>query len=310
MPKRFFFLTKSQRIATIALILIIVVVVLFDIFLPRILSLQHSFFDPKFTEEIKLFEQQLDSFEETNIIVKQHYYHEEKTETTLKNTFFKFDPNKLDSAGFVRLGLQPYIAKNILRYRENGGVFREKTDFAKIYGISHDFFERIEPYIVISTEFQPSKTTAILPKEKVQSADTIIIELNSADTTQLKQLKEIGSSFAKRIVSYRKQLGGYVSVEQLLEVYGMKQNLFEKIKPQLKVDPQNIRKIAVNHWSVSRMRNHPYMNFYQAKAIFDLREMIEQIDSIGELRHLEEFDSNDLKRLEPYLSFECDNKKK
>lgn len=311
MPKRFFFLTKSQRIATLTLILIIVVIVLIDIFLPQILPSQESFFDPKFTEEIKLFEQQLDSFESTNIIVSQHHYSEKKINTTpKKNVFFEFDPNTLDSVGFVQLGLKPYIAKNVLRYRAKGGVFRKKTDFKKIYGISPNFFKEIEPYIVISPEFQQSKTTTNSPKEKEQSSDTIIIiELNSADTTQLKKLKGIGSSFAKRIVSYRKRLGGYVEVKQLLEVYGMNQNLFEKIEPQLKVNPQNIQKIAINYWSVARMRNHPYMNFYQAKAIFDLRKMIEQIDSIEELRHLEEFDSNDLKRLEPYLSFEYDNKK-
>lgn len=310
MPKRFFFFSKSQRIATFVLILIIVLVILVDAFLPKILPPQKSFFDPKFTEEIKLFEQQLDSFESTNIIVSQHHYYKKIEQKSAQKDLFRFDPNTLDSAGFVRLGLKPYVAKNILRYRSKGGVFREKTDFAKIYGISPDFFRKIEPYICIAADYQPKGENSFSSTKQKQFCDSIFIELNTADTTQLKQLKGIGSGFAERIISYRKQLGGYVSVEQVREVYGMKETLFEKIKPQLEVNPSGIRKIAVNHWSVARMKNHPYMNFYQAKAIFDLRQMIEKIESIEELQHLEEFSDDDLKRLEPYLSFEYNADKK
>ncbi len=303
MPKRFFFFTKSQRIATIALILIIVAVIVIDIFLPRILPPQKSFFDPKFTAEIKHFEEQLDSFELTNLIVSQHHYPKKSNNDFSSKELFNFDPNTLDSAGFVQLGLAPYIAKNILRYRAKGGIFSKKSDFAKVYGITPNSFEELEPYIFIGAEYQENKELTDA-KHNEQFCDSIIIELNSADTTQLKQLKGIGGGFAKRIFDYRNRLGGYVSVEQLLEVYGMNDNLFERIKPHLNVDVQKVKKIAINHWSVSRMKNHPYLNFYQAKAIVDFREMVGKISSVEEIKHLEEFSENDWKRLEPYLSFE------
>ncbi len=303
MPKRFFFFTKSQRIATIALILIIVAVIVIDIFLPRILPPQKSFFDPKFTAEIKHFEEQLDSFELTNLIVSQHHYPKKINNTSPQKVLFNFDPNTLDSAGFVQLGLAPYVAKNIIRYRARGGVFREKTDFAKVYGITPNSFEELEPYIFIGAEYQENKELTDA-KHNEQFCDSIIIELNSADTTQLKKIKGIGSAFAKRIVTYRTRLGGFISVEQLLEVGGINETLFRKIRPHIDINAQNIKKIDVNHWSVARMKNHPYMNFSRAKAIFDFREMVDKISSIEEMKHLEEFSEDDWKRLEPYLSFE------
>jgi DNA uptake protein ComE-like DNA-binding protein len=140
------------------------------------------------------------------------------------------------------------------------------------------------------------------PKQEKYAAGTSI-ELNASDTSQLKMIPGIGSSFAKRIVSYRNLLGGYYKLQQLQETYGMYEELYEKITPYLRVDSSLIVPIQTNSVSLDRLKAHPYLNFYQAKAIVEIRKKKGKIDSINELELLEEFTADDLGKIKHYLSF-------
>lgn len=114
-----------------------------------------------------------------------------------------------------------------------------------------------------------------------------VLELNSADTLQLQELRGIGPAFARRIVAYRDKLGGYYAKEQLLEVYGFTAELYEKVKNQIKVNPVLIKKIDVNAYDIGYLKRHPYISYYEAKAIVDYRnsKKTHHIDSIEELRN-------------------------
>ncbi|MDH8702460.1 competence protein ComEA [Dysgonomonadaceae bacterium PH5-43] len=147
-------------------------------------------------------------------------------------------------------------------------------------------------------KFAPSNYTKI---EKLKEGQTI--EINTADTTDLKKIPGIGSSFAKRIVGYRQLLGGYHSHKQLQEIYGMYEELYEKIIPFIDIDDDKITKINVNTLSLDKLKSHPYINFYKAKAIVELRNKTSKLESINDLILLEEFPEEDLKKLMPYLSF-------
>ncbi|MDR1371507.1 MAG: helix-hairpin-helix domain-containing protein [Dysgonamonadaceae bacterium] len=130
-----------------------------------------------------------------------------------------------------------------------------------------------------------------------------VIELNTADTTKLKMIPGIGSSFAKKIVGYRGILGGYYSKEQLQEVYGMYAELYDKIVPYFHIDTTLITPIAVNTALLDRLKAHPYLDFYQAKAIIELRKKRSKINSIGDLELLEEFTQENLEKIRHYLDF-------
>jgi competence ComEA-like helix-hairpin-helix protein len=138
--------------------------------------------------------------------------------------------------------------------------------------------------------------------EKLPEGATI--ELNAGDTTLLMKIPGVGSSFAKRIVSYRHLLNGYYRVEQLQEVYGMYEELYEKIKPYITVNPDLIQPLPVNSASVEKLKAHPYINFYQAKVLVEMRKKKGKVRSISELSLLEEFTKEDRERIEPYLAFE------
>jgi len=274
--------------------------------------------------------------EKNNIVQEQASDHQKEKKYSQKEESFNyqlnnettivlkpFDPNSADYSTFVSLGLKPYIAQNIIKYRNKGGKFKNPDDLAKIYGLSNDDFKRLKPYIQIRTEKQPAKIQQIaikdstskisLPqKENIQTAQKqekitlgTVIDINNADTTELKKVPYIGSAFALRIVKYRQLLGGFYSVEQLKEVHGLDNELFLKIAPYLTVSENpELQTIAINQSSLDKLKSHPYINFYQAKVIVELRKKKGKIRNISELVLLEEFSENDLKRLVYYLSFE------
>jgi DNA uptake protein ComE-like DNA-binding protein len=131
-----------------------------------------------------------------------------------------------------------------------------------------------------------------------------VVELNVADTVELKKVPGIGSSYARRIIGYRRLLGGYSSVEQLRELYGMDEERFLPLRPWFKADPSLIRRLKVNSLPSDSLAKHPYISYRQARAITKLRKQKGHIKGWDSLRLLEEFTSTDIERLTPYVSFE------
>ena len=130
-----------------------------------------------------------------------------------------------------------------------------------------------------------------------------MLELNSCDTAALLLLRGIGTYTAQQIVTYRKRLGGYVSVGQLREIKGL-EAASDTLLQHFVVCTDSVRPIQVNHSSVERLQRHPYIRFRQAQALYDYRREKYRLHSIEDLRDIEEFTSDDLQRLLPYLSFE------
>ena len=131
-----------------------------------------------------------------------------------------------------------------------------------------------------------------------------IVELNTADTTLLKQVPGLGTVFAKRIVSFRRLLGGYASVSQLQEVYGIDAERYESLKTWFKVDASLLKPLVVNRIPFDSLVRHPYVNYQQARIINRLVKQKGRLQSIEELRLLDEFTPEDWKRLPPYLDFQ------
>jgi DNA uptake protein ComE-like DNA-binding protein len=126
------------------------------------------------------------------------------------------------------------------------------------------------------------------------------VDLNRADTAELQKIPGIGSVFSRRIVGYRNRLGGYSSARQLCEI-GLDTAQFD---PWFTLSPADIRRINVNAATVGRLMSHPYIDFYQAKAIVDCRKANGPLRSLAPLALYEEFPPDKLERLRPYLCFE------
>ncbi len=131
-----------------------------------------------------------------------------------------------------------------------------------------------------------------------------IIELNTADTFSLKKVPGIGSVFARRIVKFRNLLGGYASVTQLREVYGIDEERYNALSSWFKVDSLLIRKLKINELPADSLRRHPYLNYPQVKALERLRQQKGKLTGWENIILLKEFSERDCARLVSYLSFE------
>ena len=224
-----------------------------------------------------------------------------------------FDPNIADSLELISVGLSPYVTRNILRYRKVGGVFRRPEDLARIYGLHDTVFTRVKPYIMIpTTDYSKSNTSHIIDYDTIRReypyADYMrakykpgkFVDLNMADTTELMKIPGIGPMRARRIVEYRHKLGGYHSIAQVHEAYDLPEHLGDWVH----ISVPTVKKLHINKVSLSQLRHHPYLTFYQAKAIIELRKREGDICSVRQLLFLDEFTEADIARLTPYLSFE------
>ena len=131
-----------------------------------------------------------------------------------------------------------------------------------------------------------------------------VVELNTADTTSLKKVPGIGTAFANRIVNYRNSLGGFYSVLQLSEVYGIDEDRFADLKAWFTVDPSFIVPLEVNRISQDTLQRHPYISYAQARVIIQLRRQKGQLNGWENLQLLNEFTAADQSRLQHYLSFQ------
>lgn len=221
---------------------------------------------------------------------------------------FSFDPNTATPEQLLALGLRAWQIKVLLHYREKGGFFSKPSDFARLYGLTQQQYKRLEPFIVIANDYKPS---ALLVKEeakevykgasyspKMKTGEHL--SLNTADTTALKRVPGIGSYFAKEIVRYRKELGGFYTIDQLKEI----QDFPLASLSFFRLEAANTEKIAINVLSLYQLKRHPYINFYQARAITDYRRLKGTIKSVQDLQQLKEFSPYDISRLTPYISFE------
>jgi competence ComEA-like helix-hairpin-helix protein len=216
-------------------------------------------------------------------------------------SLFAFNPNELDSAGFVRLGLKSYVASNILKYRKKGGKFLTTKHFSHVWGIDSLKFKELEPYINIP---EISATKSDSTNANLKDDPLPVVEINAADTTELMKIKGIGRGFARSIIAYREKLGGFYDLVQLMEVYHMTPEIFKKISPQISVNPQLIRKIKINTATVEKLKAHPYLNFWQAKEIYELRRKKGKLKDISDLEKISELDEKTKNKIFIYFNFD------
>lgn len=220
----------------------------------------------------------------------------------------EFDPNTADSATLVHLGLKPWQAKNLIKYRAAGGKYRKAEDMQKLYGMTDSMFQVLRPYIRIAQDTIDSVARDSLPADSLPmrfpvKKDTVL-NLRTADTTALKMIRGIGSYRARQIVRYREQLGGFVHIEQVLEAKGMEQIQADSLLSHFMIDSIQVEQMDINSVSVQRLSRHPYLRFEQAQAIYELRRKMIRIDSIQELEQLDCIPPETLKKIAPYIKFD------
>src|SRR5688572_423341 len=232
-------------------------------------------------------------------------YNESETQ---KGELFYFDPNTITTSDWKRLGLRDKTIQTIENYLSKGGHFNKPGDLQKIYGLKTEEYERLEPYIRIESKtssanehFVSSKQKDGLVSTKSYAVRHSVIDINSADTSAFISLPGIGSKLALRIVNFRDKLGGFYSVDQVGETYGLPDSTFQKIKQYLKLDNASVKKININSATIDEMKAHPYLKYNIANPIVAYRNEHGPISKIEDIKKVMAVTDEVYKKISPYL---------
>jgi len=214
---------------------------------------------------------------------------------------FEFNPNTASADELKALGFSQRSVKGLINYRAKGGEFRIKADVKKLYGMDSAFYKTLVPYIQLPDKIVYEKKTTPYSIERKFT----IFNLNEADTTQFQGVYGIGPVLAKRIIKYREGLGGFVSNEQLKEVYGLDSAVINKLfKASFLAEDFIPRRININTADESVFSAHPYFSKKIAKTIVTYRFQHGKFQSVDDLRRIETLDKKVLDRVYPYLTIE------
>ena len=218
---------------------------------------------------------------------KKFRYSEDKKSNSRPLPTEPFDPDTMTITSWQNLGLSERQSEVLVSYRNRLGGFYNINQLYDAYVLDSIRVDEWKPFLV----FNKKK-----PVEKK-------LEINSATREEFMELKGIGEKLSERIITYREKLGGFVSVEQIAEVYGVSAETFEKIRPKLRVDANLIQKLNLNELDVKTLAQHPYISYSLAKLIVNYREQHGPFQKVEDLLNSKGIEPNDVKKIEAYVIF-------
>lgn len=225
---------------------------------------------------------------------------------TIKPTvkYFEFDPNKINQSAWVQLGFSQKQAQSIERLKAKGFIFYTPEDLKKVYVIGEDNYLQLAPYIKIdSSQFQ--KRGYVKKKFAPKAAPTkYVVDINTADSSLFERQRGIGSSLASRIIKYRNRLGGFVSPEQIKEVWNFPDSTYQQLKDRFVVGVTTVSKVNINTADYNTLGSHPYINYRYAKVIVAYRQQHGNFTAIADIKKTGVISDSVFYKVEPYLTVE------
>jgi competence protein ComEA len=220
---------------------------------------------------------------------------------------FAFNPNTVTKTDLLRLGFSSRQASTFLSYRNTGARFRQAGDLGKVFGISEAMVKALTPYVIIEDEKNVtpdySGSGNVTPTKRANTAPEVcLVELNSCTAEDLLKLPGIGEVLSGRIIRFRDLLGGFVSTEQLGEVYGIDTSVISELAGRVYVNTDSVRKISIDTCCYKTLARHPYIGPAAARSILKYRKLIGPPSDIGELVRQKVIDSLKASRMAPYCS--------
>ena len=211
-----------------------------------------------------------------------------------------FDPNTITMEAWKQMGLNESIMHTIEKYRQKGGRFHQPEDIKKIWGVSSILASKLIPYVQLKDTLKTLKYP-YFSSDKEMKEQKKQIDINLADTSAFESLFGIGPTLSRRIVLYRKKLGGYYSIDQISEVWGLQDSVFEKIKSRLVFHENLAEKIDINTAKLEQLKLHPYIGYAIAQAIINFRNQHGPFKSLEDIQKIVIIDKEKYDKLAHYL---------
>lgn len=240
--------------------------------------------------------------------------------STGQRGYASFDPNTVDSLTLIGFGLKPWKVKNFLHYRAAGKVFRSVEDLGDTYGWTAEDVERVRGYVRVGRLFgktEKGETKSVVDGKERKDGErwerreehltetskkfqTLTkVDINRADTALLRRIPGVGKKISEAIVEYRERLGGFHSVEQLMEIKIVSPELLEWFEVSA-----DVQKIPVNRASFQAFNRHPYISYEQTKALLQYIRLYGEVKDEETLLATGIFTKEELERLRPYIAYE------
>ena len=216
-----------------------------------------------------------------------------------KPKIFPFNPNYLSDFKAYQLGLSVSEINRLIKYRSKGKFVNSTVEFQIVTKISDSLLKAIKPLFKFpNRNFKKKK----LLNEKTLKGVIIIKDLNKATSEELQEVSGVGEVLAERIIKYKNSLNGYYFNDQLLEVYGLKVEVVNRIFEYFEIKEKPIiNKMNVNSASFKEILALPYIDYELTKRIFNYKNEVVEIQSIEELKKIEGFPLEKFNRITLYL---------
>jgi competence protein ComEA len=217
---------------------------------------------------------------------------------------FDFDPNSASIEDWEKLGLREKTIHTIKNFLAHGAHFKKPEDLKKIYGLTEEEYLRLEPHIKIKkvNENLSVQKNTFQKNYSEKKVSRISLDINSADTTEFIALPGIGSKLASRIVNFRDKLGGFYSIDQVGETYGLNDSTFQMIKSFLIVTNIETKKININTATKDELKVHPYLRWNLANAIVEYRNQHGNFSSVDDLKKISVITDDQFEKMKHYLT--------
>lgn len=206
-----------------------------------------------------------------------------------------FDINYAKAKELRHMGFSNQFISDWFTLKQSIGFVKSFEAFESLELLSDQDLQRVKPFLDFTRYVAFPR-----PQKRIEEKHSIILALNSCDTSELKSLPGIGTTFAKRIIAYRNLLGGFYSKQQLKEVYGIDSQLYNTIEVLVVTDEFHPT-IDVNTATLNELKKHPYITYKQAKAITNYRAQHGSFQRLSDLNKLYLIDDDWLQKVRPYF---------
>lgn len=312
--KTYCWFTRKERTGIFVLLLLIIISFLFPLLYSYMISSKKSnyaSFQKEITQlTIAQYKDSTDKFSPQDFSNNNYYspypqsIEKNKYDGAFKGEPFYFDPNTLPVAGWRKLGIRDKTIQTIQNYLSKGGKFYHPADIGKIWGLHQQEAERLMPYVSISqqTAFSYKQTqNSSSPISREQKYHQVLVDINTADTSAFIALPGIGSKLANRIVTFRNKLGGFYSIAQVAETFGLPDSVFQRIKGRLTMSNDAVKQWSINTATLDELKIHPYIRYALANAIVQYRMQHGNFSSLEDLKKIMMVNDDLYKKLKPYL---------
>jgi DNA uptake protein ComE-like DNA-binding protein len=184
------------------------------------------------------------------------------TSDKLRDTIYPFNPNYISDFKAYQLGISMSAVERIRAFRATGSYLYSENDLKQVAEFSDDEMNRIRPYLKLPKITKAKKPVAVRVKA----------EINSATVEALQEVYGIGPVLGQRIISLRKQLGGFLIKDQLDDVWGLKPEVRDQLWMHFKMDSvPNVIKQNINDLTIAKLSQSPYISTSLASSIVALR---------------------------------------